>query len=899
MGGISELPINTGSDLGSLLGVSASSGVLGEALSTISGAIPFVGPIIKLITSFIGIGGGCGETCIASAKGEQVFEVAGDDILHTVKSGMLDAQDGLALLGTLLSQGQAFMSKLISEGDTKAQGGLTNMTNVLNNLAQTMSQYGKASQTLDITAAQKLYISTSNQGWYVESVVAGNTLATQMLQTYLQSGLSASENTDLSGVLDSVLSGLTNELQSAQNASSSTMSGILGGISGLLGLAQASGTSTGTKVLSGILGTIGLSTNTATSIASDISSALNDVTKVVNTFNTNIVGKLINPVLKSINDATTLQGALEADLKNGLTGILQIPSQLGQYLNSQASITHQQTVLNNDNRTNVASEILSPGIGGAISGKLQSLHETISQVLATPQQAIQEFSPLPLSESSTTSLFAHDVNAAKDLVDNTTFMGIHVFKDIFSALIYLESWLALNVPAIKLAEQNANLAVKPAILGMGDIVSLLHRDLISWPQAIVEANKNGFDGTRLTSLYTVQDSLLGVREAVEASYRKIITTDALDLEFKYLNYDKGRQNVIMELAKFLPDVGTAANWFARNFITPEQFREILQYNRWSSDEINIAELALFAPANSAEYARFKARMEAASKGFLANAYGQEPPTDVSDINRQNQKSAAQAKLDWIAHWRDVDLFSYINGYYRSLINKDYYNEAIASLNYPPEVSEFLLDVNRPLIPFFYLTEMLAAGIFTEDQAIALLKQYGFNQDSIDASIRFGNFKALGKATDQNNALAQLSVSNLKSMYDEKIINKSQLIIALEEHGYNAEVSVLLADLYETQEQIKENTAYADAQVNLVKIGTLTKLQALDNLAARGFTQAQIAKYEVEIEKIKVTNMKFPTLAEFGDFWKKGLISDNDYLTGLELLGYNSQYANMFLAYLKV
>jgi len=899
MGGLAELPINTGSNLSNLLGLTDSSGLLGTVLSDVSSAIPFVGPIVKLISSFIKIGGGCGETCIASSKGEQVFEVAGDDVLHTVKLGMLDSQDGLAILGTILSQGQSFMSKLIEQGDTKAEDGLKNMTNVLNNLAQTMSTYGKASVTLDITKAQRSFISTSTQGWYTESVVAGNNLATQILQTYLQSGLAASENTDLSSVLNGVLGSLTNELQAAQNASSGTMSGILGGISGLLGLASAGSTSTGNKILSGILGSIGLSTNTANSIADNITGALKDITKVINVFNTDVIGKLIDPILKSINDATTLQTALESDLKNGLTGILQIPKQLAGYLTSQTNVAHQNTLLSNENRTSVASSILTPGIGGAISEQAKILHEKISDLFGTPETSVEEFSPIPLSEYQAAEQAFKDIRSFKDAIAKPTHWYMTVAKYLIYGLEYLETMTATLAPGIRLAEQAANEAIPTQLLPVSTVVDLLHRDLITWPQAITEVNKQGLDGTRLFSLYTLSDKLLSAQDAISAYYRGIMTKDAVDKEFNYLNYDAGREQVLLELSKFLPDVGTAANWFARGFITPEQFRQTLQFNRWSDDEIAIAEKALFTPANSSEYARYWARKEMGNKGFLANAYTSEPPIDVQDINRQNQHSIEQAKLDWLAHWKDIDLFTWLNGLYRGLINADYFKEAIASLNFPSETSEFITEVNRPLIPFFYLTEMLAAGIFTESQAIAYLKQYGFSDESIKASIKFGNFKALGKATDQNNALAQLSVSNLKTMYDDKIINKSQLIIALQEHGYNSEVSTLLADLYETEQQIKENNDYATGQIDRVKIGALTKLQALDNLQSRGFSPDQIIKYELEIDNIKVTNAKLPTKAEFDGFFKKGLITSDDYIAALELLGYSTQFAQMFLAYLEL
>lgn len=894
--------------LGSGIGTSAASslepiisGVSGSLLSTAIGEaasfIPFIGPVIQAITSFIHIGGGCGETCVASSKGEQVFEVAGDDILHTVRNGMLSGTDGVTLLGVIKQQGEAFLAKLIEQGDSKAQDGLTNMDSVLNNLISTTKQYNKATTKLDISTAQSSFISTGNQGWYVESVVSGNAMATQILQAYVQSGISGAQNSDLSGTLDSILNSLSSQLQSAQNGSTGTLNNILGGISGLLGIAQAGGTTTGTKIVSGILGTLGLSTNTANNIASDITTALNDITKTIDTFNTDIIGKLVNPVLESINKAETLQTSLESDLKNGLTGILQIPSQLAGYLTSNEQIAKQTTDLRNENTTSVASNILVPGIGDKIGGNLNSLHDTITQVLGIPEQQVTEFAPITLSEPPVEETFLHDIAQFKQDVNNPTHWYLAPVKALLEAFQYVAYWSASIEPYLELAVQGARAATPIKPLDLGSIVELLHRNLITWAQAITEANKSGIDATRLTSLYTLSDSLLGVKETVDAYYRGIIDQGAMEEEFNYNNYDVGRQKVLLELAKYLPDVGTAANWFARNFITTEQFREILQFNRWSQDEIDIATQAMFSPANSAEYTRFRSRKEASNQGFLSDSYGSNPPDDVNKVQRENQKSEEQAQLDWLAHWKDLGLYDYVNAYFRGLIDEDMFNKALGSLNIPSELNKLIQDVNRPLIPFFYLTEMLAAGIFTESEAENLLGQYGFNKDAITASIKFGNFKAIGKATDQNTALAQLSVSQLKTMFDDGIIDKTQLVLGLEEHGYNSEVAVLLSNLYETEQQLKDNKDYATMVIDRVKLGRLTKLEALDDLASRGYTQAQLTKYDLDIENIKTTSGKLPTKAEFDDFWKHGLISDSDYVTALQLLGYSDKYANLFLEYL--
>jgi len=902
MGSLSDI-------LGSGLGTEASSslesiigGATGSLLETAIGdaasIVPFIGPVIQAITAFIGLGGGCGEACIASSKGEQVFEVAGDDILHTVKNGMLDGADGVLLLGTIKHQGEAFLTKLIEQGDQKAQDGLSNMGRVIDNLVNVAKQYDKATQQLDLQTAQDSYISTSNQGWYVESVVSGNALATQILQAYLQAGTQGVENADLSQTLNTILNSLSNELVKAQNGASSTMSNILGGIAGLLGIAQAGSSSTGTKVLSGILGTIGLSSNTANAIASDVSSALGDVTKTIDILNKDIIGKLVNPVLESINKAETLQTALTADLKNGLTGILQIPSQLAGYLTSQEQIAKQTVELTNENQNNIANSLIDKGFEQNVGVHIKNSIQNFTDIFGEKLEGLNELRPVNLTEPFDLSGWKEfyqsrvgEQDASKNIFK---WLGLELYK----AALFIEKATALIGNDLKMSEQSANVVNPVSPLGPGEIIDAVRRGLLNDSEAELEMLRNGISPDRYKVLYESADTLLSVREILDGLSRGVISEADATREFDNLNVTTERQVVLKELINVIQDPQTAFNWYRRGGFSEEVFTNILKAQHWTDEDINIAKQYLLRVPSSSELARFHGRIEASQKGFLTDSYNSDPPGDLQALNKDNQFEDRNAGLNWLAHWRDLGLFDYVNALYRGLIDKNMFDNALTSLNIPPELNQLVEDVNRPLIPFFYLTEMLAAGIFTEEQARSVLAKYGYDETNIDAAIRFGNFKAIGKATDQNTALAQLSVSQLKTMYDDNIIDKSQLIISLQEHGYNPTVATLLAELYETNKQLSENKTYAQMIVDNVKLGRITKLEALDDLNSRGYTQAQIAAYDLEIENIKTSNGKLPTKSEFDAFWKANLIDDSAYIDALTLIGYSTEFATLFLALLQ-
>ncbi|HEV2385617.1 MAG TPA: hypothetical protein VGS20_00025, partial [Candidatus Acidoferrales bacterium] len=94
-----------------------------------------VGLVATLVLSLFG--GGCGQTCIAGSKVEQIFEAFADNLLTLVKAGMMSKAQGLVGMNEAIQIGQQSEAQL---GTQAAQAGSKNLTKVISAEIADLSQ---------------------------------------------------------------------------------------------------------------------------------------------------------------------------------------------------------------------------------------------------------------------------------------------------------------------------------------------------------------------------------------------------------------------------------------------------------------------------------------------------------------------------------------------------------------------------------------------------------------------------------------------------------------------------------------------------------------------------------------------------------------------------------------
>lgn len=187
--------LGTGSAVGVEVGksIEASAAVAGPAAPVVAA----VGAVVALISEFFG--GGCGAACTESAELEQVPEAALDDLAAVAQSqpGAVSQSMFQEAYNAIIQYGQQQLSAL-AQKDSQANAGLTNLSSSTNYSSFIAELPEEATVALDVDAAETTIDSHATQGWYAESVEAGNQLALQIVQSW------ADGSSSVSGVVSSL-----------------------------------------------------------------------------------------------------------------------------------------------------------------------------------------------------------------------------------------------------------------------------------------------------------------------------------------------------------------------------------------------------------------------------------------------------------------------------------------------------------------------------------------------------------------------------------------------------------------------------------------------------------------------------------------------------------------------
>jgi hypothetical protein len=193
-----------GSITGAGAGIASTIMLLAGATGPAAPIVAIAGAVVALITSFIG--GGCGQACIQAAQGEQIYEIATDNISAvSSKLGMIDRDEFIAGAQQFLNAGIQHMEAIAGRDGNQTKQAKNGQANMQKQISQMISAAsgGSLSATrsapLDVAKAQAVFIGGSSGasagGWYSGAVSAGAQLATAYLESLpptLPSGVSSS-----------------------------------------------------------------------------------------------------------------------------------------------------------------------------------------------------------------------------------------------------------------------------------------------------------------------------------------------------------------------------------------------------------------------------------------------------------------------------------------------------------------------------------------------------------------------------------------------------------------------------------------------------------------------------------------------------------------------------------
>lgn len=426
--------------------------------------------------------------------------------------------------------------------------------------------------------------------------------------------------------------------------------------------------------------------------------------------------------------------------------------------------------------------------------------------------------------------------------------------------------------------------------------------------------------------------------AINAWKRDILTGDSLGEELAVQGWNAGRQQILKDLATYLPGIAQIIDWRYRNVIPDEDFVTLLRQNglteaqiqatRDGSGQITAIEAGLQAfnrdlISQDELTAIFQTNRLNESQGDLYRVLSLRPPNPAEALKGQLTRgalgtftlpfvsdfdtipswfadAARHSGLDspttqylWWAHWNLGGLNDWISAYYRGLRTLPELAAVAESFGVPPSVVSDLIDVGRPLIPYRTIPGMIKGGVITEDRGRQLLAMHGFDQQSIDDLLKFAT---IGNKTSKANTAAtqhDVSLATARTAYDDGILTQDQYMQLLQAHGLDANAAGVEVQIANISQEVKARKQISTDIVNEYNAGLLDQQAAIQQLATSGLSVAEQAAAVRKIKSGASSKAKQPSEAELRAWAKADIITPDEYQNRLVVIGWSQTDAANF------
>lgn len=601
------------------------------------------------------------------------------------------------------------------------------------------------------------------------------------------------------------------------------------------------------------------------SVVTDVSSLINStikpltdtiqsVTNLANQINDQLIKPIVTPIETTINTFEKLQNEIDLSLKEGLKGLVQIPGEIADAL-TQVNASYQRSTQELAKaQGSIASDTLVPGFHKAFSDGIGLWTEAFNKAFTVPETG----------EGFSGSVHLAQPADIQDYIDK--------YDVWLKAILDDTSWYA---PLMRFLVSAAQF-IPYIVANLEHIIK----------EAEYAANKN----------YPVDR--LPVNESLAAWSRKIINDDDLTGELKEQGWDDTRIQVLKDLLTYLPSVEQAAMWFYRGYIGEGDYGNIASTHQYKeSDAKNVLEAMLQSP-NPTERTRLQPRFDALGKNFLSETLNSNLPENLKENYQFALVNPAQGDLDWLAHWNIPPPAWWVQAFFRKIRTRSECYDAFAAQAIPKELWDDLFVTEQTLLSPFILMDVVKGGQFNRDEAIDWAKQVGLPDSVAIKLVDTALISGKTSTSDTAAALQGLSLTTAKTLFADGAIDAATYKDLLLTHGLGSEAADLTVQLeqltLDTQAR-KDNAQYI---VNLVNLGAATIDEAVAELFSEGYSDQEVASYQLKMKQAKQANVKLPSKSDLDAMLEKGIIDAQTYQSTMSLLGYSTEWTDRYILLLQ-
>lgn len=627
-----------------------------------------------------------------------------------------------------------------------------------------------------------------------------------------------------------------------------------GAVAGSAGSANAAAQAADANALASIVGSI---KDTVSSIKETVGGALkpitdtfHDLTEGFKSINEGLIQPIVGPIRQIIDSYDALHKQISRDLKDGLRGILRIPTDIANALDSvDASIQRGMSQLGF-----TLTDKLNEGYAKSAPGVAAQGFDKLIDALDGPSRAMRDKLADParvtLGEPMDVLMFERDMKWINDSLDSVPGWVATVGRTAVNALRLVNYLGYLHKPFLDAVEDRVNREHPTQELGIGDVLEAMKRGILSTEQGIDEIRTHGYSVERVQVMRELSKSLTSMADGVQYVLRGFIDeVEFLELAFQH-GFDNVQARLMLKDAQRPPAIGDAFEAWNRSY-------------------------ASFA--NS-------------SHGSL-----NDPPPDVLKLaGRQAGLSPEYVETAWRAHWALLAPAQVIDAYFKGFLSWEQATHLLLAQGLPSEFHATYRDLLRPTIPARSAMSMVRAGILDPGRLVELMRREGWREEDIELLVAFGTRDDGETTSEQADTLHGLSQTTVLALYDDGVLDRETATSLLTRLGIGSEAAELQLMLRDVERQARERKSLRASVVARTKSGALTIEEAYNELTREGFTTREIEQTLTEIERARNHQDKQPSVGSLSRMVKNGIIGPEDYKEAVVRAGYSDAWAERLL-----
>lgn len=435
------------------------------------------------------------------------------------------------------------------------------------------------------------------------------------------------------------------------------------------------------------------------------------------------------------------------------------------------------------------------------------------------------------------------------------------------------------------------------------------RNLISHDSYKVGLSKGGLSSNRSDVLLEASRHLLSLENLANSYFKGDISKDTYHKKAGKLGFTSDEVDLFLISYRSIPSAENLILNLWRGNINKDTYYKKIQGLGFTREDADLLIQAQYFIPSHEDLIRFQVRD--VYNDNIVNKYGYDeefPENILPDAAKIGMGRDTMMKY-WKAHWDlpsptqlynmlqrlHPDVMSILGDKYQKMgLNKsdlytdiDTAKEMLKIADYPKYWRDRLIAISYDPITRVDLRRIYQLGLCSDEFVVGTLMEHGYTKDDADLLLKF--YQDLKHGKDK-----KLSTAALMKGYNYGLIKRPELEEALKDLNYNeTDIRVMI----ETNNKVLEEKDFKE----LLEVwkseyirGTLSEDDIRVKLGLKGLSSTKIDLILTKFKQANRKTIKIPPLTDLAKFYKKGLLTVEDYKNSLRDSGIPERYLDYYV-----